>query len=354
MLHKSQYITLHTWGLLLSAQLITNVATNPLPANEINPVPPGTPRIAATLPPEVPVNTSSSLSVTLPPSDFTIEATVGTVKLDRRGVFPLTIVVLGLLAGLSPNDQVKPRDYRARDITGMSLATSGIGPQGRVLAQHLIWGLILAIKYMKDRQNFRNWRFTLRWQGNIVGTLLYLYKDAHDSIGAPEALSAMDLLQANTSISAPPGISVDNLRTVVSIRPVEAVVIDYDDAMMAVAGGMADLAAHRMNEHVVADCFYSNWLPYAGTFALYSTPPVPASLQPDWFKYHFVSLVLAKLAITYSSPRSTICRLPYRMVCCTAYIAMLSNGDAVGGGFLTNRHIPLVGAVDQTANITSS
>ncbi len=352
--HASQYITLPTWGLLLAAQLISNVATNPLRANEINAVPPGTCRITATSPAEVPVNTSSSLSMTLPPSDFTIEATVGTVKLDRRGVFPLTIVVLGLLAALSPNDSVKPRDYKARDITGMSLATSGTGPQGQLLAQHTIWGLILAIKYMKDRQSFRNWRFTLRWQGNVVGTLLYLYKNARDSIGASETPSAMDLLQTNTSLLAPPGIPVDDVRTVLSIRPVEAVVIDYDDAMMAVAGGMADLATHRMYEHVVTDCFYSNWLPYAGTFAVYSTPPVPASLQPDWFKYHVVSQVLAKLAITYSSPRSTMCRLPYRMVCCTAYIAMLSGGDAVGGGFLTNRHTSLGGAVDQTANITSS
>ncbi|KAI4170989.1 MAG: hypothetical protein LQ346_008790, partial [Caloplaca aetnensis] len=287
MLHTLQYTTLPTWGLLLSAQLITNVATNPLPANEIHSVPPDTSRITATSPSEVPVIASTSLSVTLPPSDFTIEATVGTIKLDRRGIFPLTIIVLGLLAALPPNHPVKPRDYTARDIAGMSLATSGIGPQGQLLAQHMIWGLILAIKYMKDRQNFRNWRFTLRWKGNVVGTLLYFYKSARDSIGGPETLSAMDLLQTNASVSAPPGVPVDYPRTGFSIYPVDAVVIDYDDAMMAVAGGMADLATYRMDERVDADCFSTKWLPYAGTFALYSTRPVPASLSPDWFKYHF-------------------------------------------------------------------
>lgn len=187
-----------------------------------------------------------------------------------------------------------------------------------------------------------------------MGTLLYFYKSARDSIGGPETLSAMDLLQTNASVSAPPGVPVDYPRTGFSIYPVDAVVIDYDDAMMAVAGGMADLATYRMDERVDADCFSTKWLPYAGTFALYSTRPVPASLSPDWFKYHFVSLALAKLAITYSSPQSTMCRLPYRTLCCTAHIAMLFRGDAIGGGFLTNRHTPLVGAVDQTANITSS
>lgn len=342
------------WGLLLlAARLITLVTTNPLPANEVNAVPPDTSTIATTSPGEIPVNTPSYLAGTLPPPDFTIEATVGTVELDRRAVFPLTITALGDLVGLPSDDQARPRDYRSPDFQDMSLATSGIGPQSQFLPQHMIWGLTLAVKYMKDQQQFRNWRFTLQWQGNVVGTLLYLYTSPGDTIESSATPSAGDLWQPDAPISAH-GIPVDDAVVTTEIYAVESVQIEYEDAMMVLVSGMTDLAMHRMDEPVVGYHFDTTWLPYACWFLLNPSKVTPGSLPPRWFRYNRVRQLILRLSSEYSSPLSLMCHIPYRGTCRAARIKMRSSDVTVCGGALTNRPALLVGAVNKIENVTSS
>ncbi|KAL8916124.1 MAG: hypothetical protein Q9208_008691 [Pyrenodesmia sp. 3 TL-2023] len=359
MLFISQSVSLPTWSLLLlAAQLIAHVSTNPLPANEVNAVPPGTSTIAATSPDGIPVNSSSFLAATLPPSDFTVEATVGTVELDRRQVFPLTIHALSELVGLPPNDPVRAQDYRLPEIQGMSLATSGVGPQSQFQAQYMIWGLTLAVRFMKDRQEFRNWRFTLQWQGNVVGGLFYLHRSPRDTIDSSATLSVGDAWQTDAPRAAP-STPVDNAVVTFSIYAADRVHIDYDDAMMVLVAGMTDLAGHRMDEPVDRYHFETTWLPYTGWFSLSPSKVTPASLRQGWFVYGLVSQLITRLTSVYSSPESVICQLPYRTVCRAARIRMRTDdvlvGDVVvGAGFLTNRHNPYAGAMDKIGNVTSS
>ncbi|KAL8751499.1 MAG: hypothetical protein Q9184_006051 [Pyrenodesmia sp. 2 TL-2023] len=354
MLFISQSVSLPTWSLLLlAARLIAHVSTNPLPANEVNAVLQGTSTIAATSPDESPINTSSYLTATLPPSDFTIEATVGTVELDRRGVFSLTINALGRLVESRPGDPVRPDDYRSPEFQGMSLATSGIGPQSEFRAQYMIWGLTLAIKHMEDRQEFRNWRFALRWQGNVVGRLLYLYRSPRDTIESSATLSAGDPWQTGAPVSAP-DVSENDTVVRFSIYAAPKAQIEYDDAMMVLVSGMTDLAMHRMDEPVERYHFDTTWLPYAGRFSLRPSPITPASLQQGWFKYHLVRNLILRLTSVYSSPQSAMCQLQHGRVCRAAAIHMRATDADVGGGFLVDRHAPYVGAVDNIGHVTSS
>ncbi|KAL8717736.1 MAG: hypothetical protein Q9225_005047 [Loekoesia sp. 1 TL-2023] len=291
---------------------------------------------------EVLVPKLSNVSAMLPPADFAIEVNGGSQIFGNVGVFLLTLDSLGTLAKL-PYDRRTPKSLidRLRTVPGIAIRMKGQYPQGGFAIKHMIWGLTLAFKHMVDRNQFRNWHFTLRLRNTIVGFLSY--ESSPEDAEPNDFPTWIDLAQ-NELVIPQPATDNENINFDITIKDIPGSNLNLNDVMMVMIGGITDIAIHDFDQKVSNDYFGTWFTPYRAYMELSPSAPPPSS--PLWFTYGTVRLIIGKLAWWY------VCHQP----CKPAQLLMLRDGLYSGHGYVTDNQANL-GPTDGTEverNITTS
>lgn len=124
-------------------------------------------------------------------------------------------------------------------------------PRGGFKIKYMVWGLLSAIRYMDGRGEWRNYRFTFKWQGKIVGSLIF--------VGARNSAVVDEWF--------PPSLLTDssNANAVLSFQirwsPVP-VRMPFNDVMMSLIGGLSDLATHDLDDRIDQSKWQTAFPPY--------------------------------------------------------------------------------------------
>ncbi|KAL9605308.1 MAG: hypothetical protein Q9179_001482 [Wetmoreana sp. 5 TL-2023] len=287
----------------------------------------------------------SNLSALKPPREFTYNLAGGSVPLNNRGCFQLTIHALATLVKAQYVSREPTSTYlRVPSAPGMALSLSGVHQGGGFDVRFMIWGLTLAIKRMVDQERFRNWRFTLRWRGDLVGTLWYFYESSHDGVEG----NGPPIWENTTRIELPtvPSRLVDENAGGITfgIEEVHDSNLRLNDVMMVIVSGLTDIAVHDMENQVRQDRFETFFVRYNARFRLWPDVQPPAS--PTWFTYEVVRSALQTVASGYLQ-QETIRSIR---------ILIFRSGIVYGHGELTSRSASLLqgGLVAQAqSNVTS-
>lgn len=263
----------------------------------------------------------SNFSANLPPTDFDFDVTKGDRDADSRGCFWLTLKAISDLAK-HPFDGVYPGSWMAKypNDHRLMLVLSGNNVAG-FRVKDMIWGLLSAIKYMNDRDEFRNYRFTLRWHNQVVGSIIF----ARTLRGGLDANNAsISHATLNTRILTMPAPK-QRLNATLDFKPGWERAhepLDFNEVMMTLISGYSELAVHDPSQRVNNNAFRTVWRPYGTIFELKSVAPAPL-----WFTYGVVFESLIRLSNWYF--QHTECR--------SAYVWVLTDGQYVGHGALMGR-----------------
>ncbi|KAL8723900.1 MAG: hypothetical protein Q9181_007096 [Wetmoreana brouardii] len=254
-------------------------------------------------------STTPNVSAVLPPAEFTIDASDGSVALGDKNCFLLTIKALITIAKLPFNARTRAQEHvYARAAPGMVLILSGPLDDGGFGVGYIVWGLTLAIRHMVDHAQFSNLRFTLRLRGQFVGTVWYRYMwnaaspssiEGNQTSSISKSLIRNDLAMAQHIVN-------DDENTVIefAIRGLPDGRMDLNEAMMVIVGGFTDVAVRDLDEQISARRYVSNFPPFRAIFELCPAPPPPA--VASWFTWRIVYLALGQVAkwyLTHDEPR---------------------------------------------------
>lgn len=287
-----------TWYLLLLFTCLTSLAkTNTSPARRFEINSSDALEIATPIGNEALAVSSSSLSVTLPPADFTFDTSVGSVTLSKEGIFLLTISALVSLGRLRFNDRSPAaKIFRFPAAPGIVLGMSGLGLGGGFDVRHMVWGATLAFKHMVDRSQFRNWRFTLRWHSNAVGTLWYIYETPRGGIASNETLALMGVQQTGVALKES-RIDTETVNIRFHVREVPGDLLALNEVMVVIVSGFTDIAFHDSRQPVDGHRFETKFPPYRGKLYLESILRPP--MTHDWLTNEVVRTTLKQLTAWY-------------------------------------------------------
>ena len=204
-----------------------------------------------------------------------------------------------------------PNDHR------LMLVLSGDNEAG-FRVKEMIWGLMLAIKHMNSHDEFRNCRFTLRWNNNIIGSIIFAQTLRNGLVGNSSSISHA---RSYTELSTMPALK-RRLNATLDFKigwELADEPLEFSEVMMTLISGYSDLAAHDLNKRVDNDAFATAWPPYGTNFELRSVAPAPI-----WFTYVVVFEVLTLLANWYFRHRESR----------SAYVWILTDGRYVGHAVL--------------------
>lgn len=333
----------HCFSFLLFAYIASLSLSSPTPVKDVETDLDSSSRSSMTTRNEALAPRLSNFSATLPPTDFTIEVSGGSLILGNVGVFILTLDTLGGLAKL-PYDRRTPKFIvrQVRTVPGIAVSMRGQYPDGGFAIKHMIWGLTLAFKHMVDRNQFRNWHFTLRLRNTVVGDLWYETR--------PQDTESNDLptwmnLTQNELVIPQPVTANENVEFDISIQDIPGGDLNLNDIMMVLIGGLTDIAIHNFHQKVSDDYFETWFAPYRANIELLPAAPPPSS--PLWFTYETVRWVLGKLAWWYVGHQP----------CKPAQLLMFRDGLYSGHGYVTGNPATLGlndGAKLEDRNITTS
>ncbi|KAL8738767.1 MAG: hypothetical protein Q9181_000484, partial [Wetmoreana brouardii] len=238
----------------------------------------------------------SNLSALKPPREFTFDLAGGSVPLNKRGCFQLTIIALATLAKAPYVSREPASTYlRIPSAPAMALSMSGLYPGGGFDVRFMIWGLTLAIKRMVDQERFLNWRFTLRWRGDLAGTLWYFYDRSYDGIGGASVWENATQTELPT---VPSKLGDKNAGGITfGIEELPGRPLYLNDVMMAIVSGLTEIAVYDMEQQVREDYFETVFARYNAKFRLW--PAERPSVPPTWFTYEVVRLALQIMAWGY-------------------------------------------------------
>ncbi|KAL8900625.1 MAG: hypothetical protein Q9192_000969 [Flavoplaca navasiana] len=251
------------------------------------------------------------LSVTLPPSSFSIRVFGGTKPINSQDVFRLSISAFATLAAKSFD-----RSYRANILLlhrDPKIALALGGPGANFLANYTVWGITLATAYMVGH-SFRNWRFELYWQQQLVGQIWYVNGHQLSTPLVSDALDTDDqqVTWRNKSTIAQYQVANLGAAPAIWILPIPGFLLTLNEVMMTIIGGLSDLAPHDTDQRVPKNKFFTRFAPYRARIDIaFSWPP---QLSPAWYTYHFLVDFLERLASWYFSeyPSGTSC-VPVRI-----------------------------------------
>ncbi|KAL8878531.1 MAG: hypothetical protein Q9198_003679 [Flavoplaca austrocitrina] len=238
------------------------------------------------------------LSATLPPSSFSMRVFGGTKPINSQDVFRLSISALATLAAKSFD-----RSYRANILSlhqDPKIALALGGPGANLFANYTTWGITLATEYMVGH-SFRNWRFELYWQQNLVGQIWYV--NGHQSL-TPSVTDALDTDDQQVTWRTKNTIAQSEVvnpgaAPAIDIMPIPGFLLTMNEVMMTIIGGMSDLAPHNTDERVPNNQFFTRFAPYRARIHIaFSWPP---KLSPAWYTYSFLVNFLERLASWYFS-----------------------------------------------------
>lgn len=258
-----------------------------------------------------------NVSATFPPAGFSIEASYGTVEMNSKGCFFATFIGLSNLAAASYNSWISGSliiDPPA--FPDVTLSVSGLSTEAGFNSKYGIWGLTLAIKYMVDRNEFRNWRFTLRAPNAILGTVWFFYRSPREGIEANGTSIESSLRNADLATAALI-TNEENANPTFSVRDVQGPVLNFNAVMMVIVGGLTDIAPYEMSQPL-SHHFRTAFPPYRLRFDLW--PGTPSTV----FTYEIVRQTFAGLVMWYMT----------RPICKPAQITLLVDGSVYGVGNL--------------------
>ena len=235
------------------------------------------------------MNASSNISAILPPREFSfdIDSSSGSISIRKYGVFATTLKAFFTLVKEPPDWQSRsPIIVQVPKYPGVVLRLSG-PHQGTFGASYIIWGLTLAIKYMVDCNEFRNWQFVLRWRGQYVGMVWFMDKSPQEG---PEATPSSNAISLHLNDDAP------NTVAIFTIDDVAGPALNLNEVMMVIVGGFTDIAHHVPTDRVPGSRFTTSFEPYRARFDLSADDRI---IRPAWFTYLLVNNVLEAAGTYY-------------------------------------------------------
>lgn len=162
------------------------------------------------------------------------------------------------------------------------LSFAGPNPQGAFEVRYAVWSLIIAINFMVNHNAYRNWHFTLKWQGHVVLTLWFIatmtQKLDRGSAASWRKMAKSTLIA--TSILDDADTANLSFELLYGFRSV-----DLSDAMMVIVGGLSWTAPHPEGLFVDSSSF-------RGDFPSYKAIYRPASRSADSDVSYQISLGL--------------------------------------------------------------
>ena len=239
----------------------------------------------------------ANISANLPPIGFTVDIDHDTKDVDSRACFWLTLMAVADLA-TNPFDSTIDESWviKKPGSGGMMLSLSGrSNPRGGFKVKYMIWGLVSAIRYMDSQDDWRNYRFTLKWQGNEIGSIIFI-----GGRGADDEFPTK--LFINQSIAQDPNAVLDF--RVGWNSPERS--IPFNDVMMNLIGGFSDLALHDMDDRIRDAEYQTAFPPYEASIKLR-----PLTQVPIWWTYSVVYDGLSRLFEWYMEHNPTASRSAY-------------------------------------------
>ncbi|KAL8829032.1 MAG: hypothetical protein Q9191_002243 [Dirinaria sp. TL-2023a] len=243
---------------------------------------------------EASTSVPSNVSARLPPQGFAFEVSGGTRPLNERGCFGVAISAFSDLA-YSQLDSVSPAAKSYQLLQYPDIILNLAGPRGRgFTVKYMIWGLTTAMKYMVDYHEFQNWRFDLKWQRNLVGTIWFVYGGRREKIEGNYTAGFQNVTGSGLSTGFLRLKGRNNAR--VSFHWLSGSDLSFEEVMMVIIGGFTDLAVVDITQRVTGDRFVAVFPPYRTRFDL-QLEPLSASLHG--FSYEFVCSILLATAQFY-------------------------------------------------------
>ncbi|KAG7009656.1 hypothetical protein G7Y79_00002g007710 [Physcia stellaris] len=184
----------------------------------------------------------TNVSANLPPLGFTFTADRDTRSADSRTVFWLVVTAIADLSK-QPFDGFADEAWMVKKpgSGGMFILLSNPShDHGGFDVKYMIWGLMSAIRYMDAQGLFRNFRFTLKFGNEIVGTI---------TIGGVRGEHSLDDGVKENSSNLPAASSkVNDFLTFHVQWSSTRRLLPFSHVMMALIGGYSDLAIHHMDD----------------------------------------------------------------------------------------------------------
>ncbi|KAL8711736.1 MAG: hypothetical protein Q9220_003907 [cf. Caloplaca sp. 1 TL-2023] len=273
----------------------------------------------------------TNISANLPPSDFHLTLSLpGPKPLPSRTILYLILHAVADLAQ-EPYDSVTATSLviKKSNSGGIMLVLSDPEhPQGGFKVKEMVWGLLMAARWMDARGEWQNHRFQLSWRGKGVGNIIFVAGGGGGDVvddGGGAGVTAREVLEGpavpttmNFSANA-----VLDFRTGWDTSPTGAAHIPFIDVMMALISGFSDLAPHNMDERVETPEWGTSWPPYEASVRLKVVGP-GAGLVPAWWTCAVVHRALGALGEWYLGKRESESR--------GAFVLVLIDGRAVGQG----------------------
>ena len=273
---------------------------------------------------EIPTSQAANVSARLPPQGFAFEVYSGGSPLDERKCFAVAISAISDLARQNFYSRLpSAKSYQLPEYPDVALSLTGPGGRG-FYVKYMIWGVTTAIKYMVDHNQFTNLHFALMWQGNLVGSVWFIYLTGRESIEGNHTVVSKNLNGLAPSTGFLRAISQNDMSVSFNWLPGDD--LSFEEVMMVIIGGFTDLAIFDISQPVSGNRFVAVFPPYRTRFGLHPD----ARLAPqNLFSYEFVSSVLLTTAQFYIM----------QQVCKPVFMQVLIDRQAIATGALTK--VPL-------------
>lgn len=147
---------------------------------------------------------------------------------------------------------------------------SGPNPAGGFDTKYMIWGLVRATRYMKYGNDFRNYKFRLRWKNVVVAFVSFDYQQPTIGMAGADASMENTFAAGNSSKAAGRTKSTQGIPDIgVKLdwsKP--TVPLSFNDVMMTIIGGYADVAVHGMDDFQEQTRLVTSMPPYAAELVL--------------------------------------------------------------------------------------
>ncbi|KAL9011934.1 MAG: hypothetical protein Q9173_003271 [Seirophora scorigena] len=268
----------------------------------------------------------TALSSLRPPGDFTFTVGGGSRHVHYKYCFA------GIVRGLNefaqrPFDALHPAPYDSL-ASNLRIIIRGPLAGGGFQARYGIWGLQIAANHMVETGGFRSFRFTLRWQGELVGTLWLVPAPPRGDVGNDGALRIGPNEGPNEALSTVALEEFDRgganaapiqIRITAQVGPAPAL----NDVLITVIAGLVQVARQEMHQLVASSYLRFTIPPYRALLRLGALGPA-SRRPPEWFTYDIVRQMLVWVADDVLKSQVTALQ-----------IMITQNGNEVGNGGVT-------------------
>lgn len=245
-----------------------------------------------------------NVSAPPPPADFSIDISRWGIPLNSKDCFYLTVLTYAYLAQ-QPFYGTAPTMRRANmpGFPNTFLTLSGPYEHGGFDTRYMVYGLIMAITYMNDHNDFQANKFTLRIGNQMVGLIWFWRPTAGATHQLPGNSSINSTLGPSTMlIKEGPGNSELSFRT--RWAGPHSIPINFNELMMVLINAFADLAPMDNDQPIRGFRYHSSFLPYRARLIL-----VPLrSPALSWFTKKVVLAYLLEISQWYLTHPTSECK----------------------------------------------